>query len=137
MADKVVIKELFDPEELDLMIQGTRTLDFEQLKKVSIYAHGFTPDSELVKWFWDIVIEEYNDSERRQLLTFATGSDRAPINGLKAMKFYIVRDGDDSEKLPTSHTCFNQLLIPSYNTKEKLRTKLRQAIDNATGFGMV
>lgn len=53
------------------------------------------------------------------------------------MKFYIVMDGEDDERLPSSHTCFNQLLIPKYTSKEKLRQKLETAIENATGFGMV
>jgi len=71
------------------------------------------------------------------LLAFSTGTDRAPVKGLGSMEFHIHKDGDDSENLPTSHTCFNQLLIPQYSSKEKLRIKLQQAIENATGFGMI
>jgi len=58
-------------------------------------------------WFWDIVLNEWDEAKRRKLLTFSTGSDRAPVSGLKHMKFYIIKDGDEEEKLPTSHTCFN------------------------------
>jgi len=47
-----------------------------------------------------------------------------------------VENADDS-KLPTSHTCFNQLLLPDYSRKEILRSKLDVAVDNSTGFGMV
>ena len=71
------------------------------------------------------------------LLAFATGSDRAPVNGLKSLKFYIIKDGEDDDRLPSSHTCFNQLLIPKYSRKEILRERLQTAVDNATGFGMV
>jgi len=56
------------------------------------------------------------------------------------MKFYIIKDTEKDvtdRKLPTSHTCFNQLLIPEYSSKEILRKKLHVAIENATGFGMV
>lgn len=90
-------------------------------------------------WFWEIVLEEWDDEKRRNLLTFSTGSDRAPVNGLKSMKFFIVKDTEkaNDQKLPTSHTCFNQLLIPDYSRKEILRTKLLTAVENATGFGMV
>jgi ubiquitin-protein ligase E3 A len=71
-------------------------------------------------------------------LSFSTGSDRAPVNGLKAMKFFIVKDEvDDDMKLPSSHTCFNQLVLPNYSSKDILRQKLMMAIDNSTGFGMV
>ena len=46
------------------------------------------------------------------------------------------RDGPDSNKLPTSHTCFNTLLLPSYKSREKLAERLRLAIMNAEGFGL-
>jgi len=36
-------------------------------------------------------------SEKRQLLSFATGSDRAPIKGLGSLRFVISRMGPDSE----------------------------------------
>jgi hypothetical protein len=50
----------------------------------------------MIKWFWDIVLNEWDDEKRRKLLSFTTGSDRAPVNGLKSLKFFIIReDGDD------------------------------------------
>lgn len=93
----------------------------------------------MIKWFWELVLGEWDDDKQRRLLLFATGTDRAPINGLKAMKFAIIRDNETQgdSKLPTSHTCFNQLILPEYSRKEVLREKLQVAIDNATGFGMV
>ena len=72
-------------------------------------------------WFWEIVLEEWNDEQRRKLLQFSTGSDRAPVNGLKSLNFGIVRDGEtDDRRLPSSHTCFNRLDIPEYSSKEVL-----------------
>lgn len=47
----------------------------------------------MMKWFWEIVLEEYDDVKKKKLLEFSTGSDRAPVNGLKSMKFFIVMDG--------------------------------------------
>lgn len=40
-------------------------------------------------------------------------------------------------RLPTSHTCFNALLLPEYSSKEKLRERLLKAITYAKGFGML
>lgn len=91
----------------------------------------------MMKWFWDIVLNEWDDEKRRKLLTFSTGSDRAPVNGLKSLKFYIIKEEGDDKKLPSSHTCFNQLCMPVYSSKDILRDKLQTAIDNSTGFGMV
>lgn len=138
MVDKEVIKTILNPDDLEQLICGQRTLNFQELKEYCIYANGFNPESQLIKWFWEIVLEEWTDEQRRKLLSFSTGSDRAPVNGLKAMKFFIVKDEvDDDMKLPSSHTCFNQLVIPNYSSKEVLRNKLMMAIDNSTGFGMV
>ena len=38
------------------------------------------------------------------------------------------------EALPRAHTCFNQLLLPSYESKDKLRSKLSYAMLNTKGF---
>jgi hypothetical protein len=76
------------------------------------------------------VIHEFDEENKKKFLQFTTGCDRAPVNGLKSLPLYIGRQGEDSDKLPTAHTCFNHLLIPEYNSAEKLRTKLMTAIQN-------
>lgn len=101
------------------------------------YIRPLRPDHEFVVWFWDIVLNDFDDVQRRKLLAFTTGSDRAPITGLEDVEFILGFEGEDEDKLPTAHTCFNQLLFPVYKTKEKLASKLKQAIENCEGFGMV
>ncbi len=48
----------------------------------------------------------------------------------------VQRAGPDSSRLPTSHTCFNTLLLPEYQTRVRLAKQLRLAINNAEGFGL-
>ncbi len=48
----------------------------------------------------------------------------------------IQRDGPDSGKLPTSHTCFNTLLLPEYANRGKMENLLKLAILNSEGFGL-
>lgn len=36
--------------------------------------------------------------ERKQLLFFTTGNDRAPVGGLATLKFIIQRNGDDTDR---------------------------------------
>jgi len=43
------------------MICGSRSLDFEALKKVAYYGKGYHEMQPLIQWFWDIVLNEYND----------------------------------------------------------------------------
>lgn len=67
----------------------------------------------------------------------AAGSDRVPVGGLAKLKLVIAKNGPDSERLPTSHTCFNVLLLPDYVDLDKLRNRLLLAITHAHGFGML
>jgi ubiquitin-protein ligase E3 A len=75
--------------------------------------------------------------EKKKLLFFSTGSDRAPIGGLSKMTFIIARHGTGDERLPSAHTCFNHLLLPEYRSKEKLQERLLTAISNSEGFGLM
>ena len=106
MVDLPMLKALLSPDELEEAVCGERELNFGELRDTAIYANGFRPDSPMMKWFWEIVLDEWDDEMRRKLLTFSTGSDRVPINGLKYLKFAIVLDrGANVETLPISHTC--------------------------------
>eukprot|EP00357_Protocruzia_adherens_P017248 CAMPEP_0115007470 /NCGR_PEP_ID=MMETSP0216-20121206/21207_1 /TAXON_ID=223996 /ORGANISM="Protocruzia adherens, Strain Boccale" /LENGTH=744 /DNA_ID=CAMNT_0002374435 /DNA_START=239 /DNA_END=2473 /DNA_ORIENTATION=- len=128
--------QLFKPEELEQLVCGERELDFHELEKATEYEDGYTKDSDIVKYFWEIVYE-YSEEQKRALLAFATGSDRSPIGGLRNLEFFILRHGEDSDRLPTAHTCFNYLLIPEYSSKEKLKERLTLAINNSQGFGLL
>lgn len=75
--------------------------------------------------------------DKRKLLQFATGSDRVPLGGLSKLRLVIARNGPDSDRLPTAHTCFNVLLLPEYSSKEKLKDRLLKAINYSKGFGML
>ena len=97
---------------------------------------GFKKDNQIIKDFWEVV-HEFSNEEKKRLMLFCFGSDRSPLKGLGALNMVILKHGDDSERLPSAHTCFNHLMLPHYSSKEKLRTKLLLAMDNCTGFGMI
>lgn len=130
---------LFRPGELEVLICGSETLDFEALKQNTEYQDGFDKESPTVSWFWEVVLQDLVEEDKRSLLAFCTGSSRAPPKGLGApeAKLTIGRQGPDSEALPTAHTCFNHLLIPEYADKDKLRKKLKLAVANNQGFGLI
>ena len=70
------------------------------------------------------------------MLSFITGCDRAPINGLGNLVISISKIGTDINKLPSAHTCFNDLLLPDYKNKELLKKFLLIAINFSEGFGL-
>ena len=127
---------LFRPEEVELLVCGSKHFDVTQLQKATEYEHGYTADSQIIKDFWEIVYEMPIELQRK-LLEFSTGSDRVPVGGLSNLKLVIARHGPDSDRLPTSHTCYNILLLPEYDSKEKLKDRLLKAISFSKGFGML
>lgn len=130
------LKYLFRPEEIELLICGSRNLDFLALEETTEYDGGYNKDSRIIKEFWE-TLHSFGEDQKRLFLQFTTGTDRAPVGGLGKLKMIIAKNGPDTDRLPTSHTCFNVLLLPEYSSKEKLRERLLKAITYAKGFGML
>lgn len=130
------LKYLFRPEEIEQLICGSKNLDFHALEEATEYDGGFTKESRIVRDFWGIT-HSLPEEQKRQFLQFTTGSDRAPVGGLGKIKLIITKNGPDSDRLPTTHTCFNVLLLPDYSTKDKLKERLLKAITYSKGFGML
>lgn len=131
-----LFRQLFRYDELELLICGSKELDFRALETAATYQDGYTSTSDPVRWFWEVV-HDLNPEEKRSLLQFCTGCDRAPVGGLGRLPFILSRAGPDSDVLPTVHTCFNHLLLPDYKSKEKLESRLRLAIQHCHGFGLM
>eukprot|EP00727_Mastigamoeba_balamuthi_P004670 m51a1_g14200 putative ubiquitin ligase (752) ;mRNA; r:138249-141205 len=125
---------LFKPEELELVICGSPELDFQDMERHTHY-EGYEASDQVIRWFWE-VIHSLTLEQKRLFLAFTTGTDRCPIGGLKDLRLIVGKHGDDPDQLPTASTCFNYLHLPAYDSKEKLRDKLLQAIENCTGFGL-
>jgi hypothetical protein len=128
---------LFQPEEFESLVCGNPQLDISALKLGACYEGGYTSNSPIIQDFWDIVTCELSCEDQKNLLCFITGSSRVPIGGPAKLHLVIMRQGPDSEQLPTSHTCYNIFLLPEYSRKEKLRVKLVTALQNAEGFGLI
>lgn len=126
---------LFSPSEIELLLLGSQTYDFNELERVTEYEGDYNAETPVIRQFWSVV-HSMPEEEQRKLLQFTTGTDRIPVGGMSRMKFVIAKQGPDSDRLPTAHTCFNVLLLPEYSSKEKLDRCLRIAIDYSKGFGM-
>ncbi|KAI5174648.1 ubiquitin-protein ligase E3 A [Pancytospora epiphaga] len=126
---------LLEPRELEKIIIGLDEFDLAVIKSTATYG-GYTESMPIIEDFWSIV-ENYNYTYKKKLLQFITGNDRLPVAGSKALRLTIVRNGGDTERLPSSQTCFNTLLLPEYNTREKLARKLSKALKLAAGFFLI
>ncbi|KAK8397421.1 hypothetical protein O3P69_004868 [Scylla paramamosain] len=122
------------PEEVEMLVCGSPRLDLNELRKVVDY-DGYTPDHPTIKWFWEVV-SEMPVGQQKLFLLFTTGSDRIPVGGMGEMMFKISCWKGYTHMLPQAHTCFNQLVLPPYTSKEVLKNKLYIALANAEGFGL-
>ncbi|KAF9373467.1 putative E3 ubiquitin-protein ligase [Podila verticillata] len=127
---------LFRPEEIEFLVRGSaEPLDIDQLRSVTVY-EGFNDEHEVIKNFWSI-FKEFDDKNQRRLLQFITASDRYPATGIANLSFKITCMGShDSQRYPTTHTCFNQLCLYNYKGRDKLKNMLQRAMNESEGFGV-
>lgn len=128
--------QMFQPEELKLLVNGSESFDFLELQKGSRHEEPYSAEHQVIKWFWE-ALHDLDVEDQKRFLKFATGSDRAPIKGLRDVRLVVSRAGPDCELLPTAHTCFSHVLLNEYSTKEKLVAKLAVAISESEGFGLI
>lgn len=133
---------IFDEKELELLISGLPDIDVHDWQSHTQYVN-YSASSVQIQWFWRAV-KSFDNEERARLLQFATGTSKVPLNGFKELtgasgtcKFSIHRDYGATDRLPSSHTCFNQIDLPAYENYETLRGSLLMAItEGHEGFGL-
>ncbi|GEM06098.1 E3 ubiquitin-protein ligase HECTD2 [Rhodotorula toruloides] len=126
---------LFKAQELELVVRGSpEPLDVEALKGVTVY-EGFSPEEPTIQYLWSVFASLPSDRQRR-LLAFCTASDRIPATGVSALQLRLQCLGDDCDRLPQSHTCFNTLSMWRYGTREKVERMLVRAMEDSEGFGL-
>ncbi len=131
---------LFRPEEIELIIRGSdEPLDIDSLRAVAEYQNwnNSQPDGSepVVTWFWES-FQQATPSDQRLLLLFITGSDRIPATGAASLGIKISCLGDDCGRYPVARTCFNQLSLWRYLSKQKLEYVLWRAVRESEGFGL-
>lgn len=133
--------KIFDEQELELLVSGMPDIDVDDWKNNTNY-ENYSGSSKQVQWFWRAV-KSFDADERAKLLQFATGTSKVPLSGFKELpgmngvsKFSIHRVYNSTDRLPTAHTCFNQIDLPEYESYTKLRNALILALrEGYEGFG--
>lgn len=123
-------------EELSDLIRGTKEIDIADLKKATSYSPKSTKDDIIVEWFWEIV-GGFSDTENEDFLRFVSGSPFPPMHGFSGITgtqtwFQIViESGLYVDQVPIAQTCFAQLRMPRYTSRDIMRTRLLTAFENA------
>ncbi|KAI8602492.1 hypothetical protein EDD21DRAFT_320345 [Dissophora ornata] len=131
---------IFNEQELELLISGLPDIDVDEWKNNAEY-QNYSQGSPQIQNFWRAV-RSFDQTERAKLLQFVTGTSKVPLGGFSQLqgisgvqKFQIHKDFSSTKRLPSAHTCFNQLDLPEYETYEDLRQQLLTAISEcSTGF---
>ncbi|KAJ1898841.1 putative E3 ubiquitin-protein ligase, partial [Coemansia sp. IMI 209127] len=125
---------LFKPEEIELMVHGSgndwNPDDLREITEHINFGNGsllpgqqqMQPSgSQLISWFWQ-TLKEFTPDDRRMFLSFVTGADRMPtVASGPRLRMRLALLGDDFNRLPVARTCFNQLGIWMYRSKEELK----------------
>ncbi|OAF69975.1 hypothetical protein A3Q56_02278 [Intoshia linei] len=134
---------VFDERELELLICGMAHVNVTDWKENARYKNC-NADSDIIKWFWEVVTK-FDDEIRSRLLQFSIGSSRVPIQGFQALQgsntvpghrlFSInIVESMSQDSLPVAHTCFNRLDLPNYQSYQLLEEKLTKAVEETSGF---
>lgn len=123
----------FDNDELGILLNGRIEIDIDEIRAFTVHrGDNFSVDHVVALWFWQFM-HAASRHNRELVLIFATGSNRVPLDGFDP-PFTLTLNADKKNALPTSHTCFNNLVLPLYTTYEMMRRQIELAINSTTTF---
>ena len=138
--------KIFNIEELNFTLSGQPEINLKDWKSNTLYKGNLTEKNEVVQFFWE-VLSELNNEQLFLFFRFCTGSTRVPVDGFSALpgpknkiiKFSIELQKNQDEKLKCqkliiAQTCFNNIILPEYKTKEEMRNAINIILENDTNY---
>jgi len=125
---------------LEECVCGIATIDVDLLYKYVRY-DGISAEAPEVGYLWE-TLQEMSQLDLRLFLHFVWGRSRLPPDGSPkwAEGFKVVRQttsgSNPDQSLPTAHTCFFQLDLPRYSSKEVCRQRILFAVQNCVSLGI-
>ena len=131
--------EWLNQDEVMQMLGGVRRIDVAELRASTTYK--VDGDGVVVNWLWEIV-KGMNEKELGDFLNFVSGSRYPPMHGFGETWMSVVVNPmihlseritsveDSVDFMPKSQTCFKQLKLGLYSSKEVLREKLILAVSS-------
>ncbi|XP_018024010.1 probable E3 ubiquitin-protein ligase HERC1 isoform X2 [Hyalella azteca] len=131
----VPLLSLMPAAHLEQLVCGRPDIDVSALKKVVRYREVSESDV-LVSWLW-CILESFSAEERVLFVRFVSGRSRLPANlSDLSHRFQVMRVDRPADSLPTAQTCFFQLRLPPYSSKDIMRERLLYAITNCRTIDM-
>jgi hypothetical protein len=139
---------VFDYQELELVLCGLPEIDMDDWEENTIYSGMYESTgkkTQVVKWFWDVVRNDFDQETKARLLQFVTGTSGVPSRGFSVLqgndgnikKFAIHGVSRSTFPYPRAHTCFNRIDLPNYSSRKDLYDRLKAAVTlSSVGFGI-
>ncbi|APA15550.1 hypothetical protein sscle_15g103200 [Sclerotinia sclerotiorum 1980 UF-70] len=124
---------IFDSDTLQSLVEGVQEIDIVEMQRGTQYI-GYEAGDRVIQDFWSVV-KEYDLEKKKKLLEFTTASDRVPMGGMRNFQLRIMKNGATDEQLPSSYTCFQNLLLPNYSSRQILKERFDIALEHSKGFG--
>lgn len=104
-------------------------MDVDALEASAVYKAPATAADEQTHWLW-AVLRAGAPADRVAFLRFVSGRTRLPSSGVLTPPLTIQRlAGDAPDRMvPKSQTCFIELSLPAYSTREVLAKRLLFAV---------
>ncbi|ETO23737.1 HECT domain and RCC1-like domain-containing protein, partial [Reticulomyxa filosa] len=129
------VLSLFTWQELERLICGVPDVNIDLLRRHTIYDKDIDPDSDYIKWFWEI-LHSLSPENKRKFVRFTWAQERLPNDDeefarlrLRFLIKPVMKSGTNVDQLlPKAHTCFFHLELPKYSNKEVMKERLLLAI---------
>jgi E3 ubiquitin-protein ligase NEDD4 len=80
---------VFDPNELELLLCGLPTIDMDDWETNTIYLglyESTAGDEQVIRWFWEVVRNDFDQEMKARLLQFVTGTSGVPARGFSVLQ---------------------------------------------------
>ncbi|EKX45009.1 hypothetical protein GUITHDRAFT_71756, partial [Guillardia theta CCMP2712] len=131
------VYEAITVEDLSTIISGTCEVDVDDWRKHTELV-GWKASDNVVKWFFEM-LEQASNEFRCCVLKFSCALSRPPAGGFRRMpnKFRICKTELPLPRLPTAHTCFAEIVLPEYQTRDDLiQAFQRVVVEGMDNFGI-
>eukprot|EP01016_Furgasonia_blochmanni_P041270 TRINITY_DN5336_c0_g1_i12.p1 TRINITY_DN5336_c0_g1~~TRINITY_DN5336_c0_g1_i12.p1 ORF type:complete len:249 (-),score=53.32 TRINITY_DN5336_c0_g1_i12:217-918(-) len=123
-------------KDLEIWVCGRSKVDFELLKRHTKYSGGLSDTAPRVVYLWE-VLNGLKETEKLRFVKFCWGQERLPANDEEFQRTqtrFMIKPASYASSipdlaLPKADTCFFNLELPNYSSKEILRQKLLIAIN--------
>ena len=120
-------------------------MDVQLLKDFTEYS-GCSQSDQHIKWFWELLAEDFTEVDKMALLRFSWGRNKLPLNReafSRERKFRIAGlsrgsgRGSQDGYMPESHTCFFTIDLPRYSSKAIMKERCCMRFTSVETSGMV